>query len=508
MAAPVSEKWTSTSILENGNPALTNKDLVPTPISQRTWTGWNFATLWMGMVHNLFGFSILGGMMATGMSALQALLVVTIANLIQLGLIGMNGRVGSRYGIPFAVWARSAFGTFGANVPALLRGAVAIGWFGVQSYLGATAINLLLSTSIGTWKSLGHTVLFGVGANLWIAMIAYWLLNFVLIFHGMETIRRFESWAGPLVLIVMVALVWWAVSRAHGLGPVFHSGSKYNTSWDFVRSGLVPGVALFISGSWATMVLNIPDLTRFARSNRDQVIGTFVGLPVATALYYSMAAIIVSGTEATYGHAYWNPADILAAINNPVLSIVGAVLLAIANLSVNLPANIVSPAYDFTNFLPRYFTFKRAATLAIVLGFAYMPWKLMQNPATIFGVLNNVGAVIGPTTGILIADYWIVRSRRLDVPALYQAAGRYRALNGFNLVGLGTLLIGTGFVILGELYSPLSWAYTYAWFVGIFVGFVGYLLVVGALRAINTRPMPEFEPVGSFGREAAESSAG
>ncbi|MDQ6734972.1 MAG: cytosine permease, partial [Nitrospirota bacterium] len=328
-----------------GDPQLSNPDLLPVPLAKRNWTWWTYSALWMGMIHNVFGFTLIGGMMVGGLSAVQALIVVTVGNLVQLAVLALNGRVGSRYGIPFPVWARAAYGVYGSNVPALLRGAAAIGWFGVQLYLGSTAVNALLTTAIGPWKGLGGTVLFGLGLNLWISMILFWSINFFLINHGMETIRRFENWAGPMVMLLMVILVIWAVTTAHGIGPIFSSPSKYGAG-DFVAKALFPGVALFISAAWATMCLNIPDLTRFARSNREATLGTFIGLPVATFLFYGMAAVVVSGTQVVFGKALWNPSDILLAIGNPVLTIFGALLIAVATLSVNIPANLVSPAYD------------------------------------------------------------------------------------------------------------------------------------------------------------------
>lgn len=484
--------------ISGADPRLVNADLLPTPVGERRWTSWNFAALWMGMIHSAFGFAVIGGMIATGMSAWQALAVVFVANMIQMGLMALTGRVGSRHGIPFAVWARSVFGSFGANVPALLRGIVAIGWFGVQSFLGSTAINVLLGTSIHAWGS-WNTVYAGVAANLWASMIVYWAINFLLIRHGMETIRRFESWAGPMIFLVMLPLVVWALRQMHGLGPVFDHSSGFSSTSEFLAKGFLPGVALFISASWATMVLNLPDLTRFASSNRAQLKGLFFGLPLATLVFYGMAAVIVSGTQAATGKVIWNPADVLVAIHNPVIAIVGALAIAIATMSVNLAANIVSPAYDLTNLLPKVLTFKRAGTISILLGFVYMPWKLMQNPATLFSILNNVGAVIAPATGILIADYYIVRRCHLDVPALYRKDSVYWAHRGFNYWSLGVLVAATGFCVAGQFVAAISWAYDYASVFGIALGFGLYLLILPLARksSISTA----FEPVGDVGRE-------
>lgn len=487
------------------DPSLINDDLAPTPVAQRTWTAWHFAALWMGMIHSAFGFSVLGGMIAGGMSAWQALGVVFVANMIQLGLMVLTGRVGARFGIPYAVWARSTFGTFGANIPALLRGFVAIGWFGVQSYLGATAINALLGTVFDGWKNL-DSVVAGVTVNLWIAMIVYWAINFVVIRHGMDTIRRFESWAGPAVFVVMVPALIWAVDKAGGLGPVFTESSRYDTTGNFLLHGFLPGVALFISASWATMVLNLPDLTRFAKSNRAQVRGTVIGLPLATAVFYLMSAVIVSGTQAATGRLLWNPADVLVAIDIPAFTIVGALLIAVATMSVNVAANVVSPAYDIVNLLPKVFTFKRAASLAIVLGFVYMPWKLMENPDTLFAVLNNVGAVIGPATGIMIADFYFVRKGRIDVAELYRREGRYWGTNGFNLVSIAVLVAGTVLCLSGQLIDAIHWTFEYAWFVGLGFGFLLQLVVVSLIRSRNGGVLPlAFQPAGDSGVEAEET---
>lgn len=494
-------------ILEHGDPRLTNADLVPNPIEKRNWTWWNFTALWMGMVHNLFGFTVIGGMMVAGLSAGQALLAVGLASLIILAFLGLTGRIGARFGIPYPVWARSAYGVFGANVPAVIRGLVAIMWFGVQNYLGATVVNALLISASGAWRSLGQNNLLGQKVTFWIALLLFWSINFLVINHGMDTIRRFESWAGPMVLIVMVGLVIWALKQAHGIGPIFSSPSKYKTTSSFLGEGLVPAVALFISASWATMILNYPDLTRFARSNRDQVIGTFIGLPVATVLYYGMSAIVVSGAQVVTHKTLWNLGDVLVVVGNPIVSIVGAILLGIATISVNIPANLVSPAYDMTNLWPRVFTFKRGLIAGILLAFLYMPWHWMENPNTLFSLINNVGAVLGPATGILLADYFIIRARRLDVPDLYRVDGRYQGFHGFNVVSIAVLVVATVPILLGEVWSPFSGLFTYAWFFGVGFAFVLYLVVVTLIRAVSSANRPEFEPAGSEGTEAREIGA-
>jgi len=491
-----------------GDPELTNPDLVPTPIEDRTWTWWTYSALWMGMVHSVYNFTWIGGLIGVmGMSVGQALAIAFTGNIIQTLLIGLNGRVGARHGIPFAVWSRSAFGVFGANVPAVARGMVAIGWFGVQSFLGSTAINVLFEMTIPAWHAMGATIILGVPANLMLAMIIYWSLNILVINKGMDTVRKFENWAGPMVFVVMAFLLVWSINAAGGIGSVFHTASKYQSTGEFIIKGFLPMVCIYISGSWATMCLNIPDLTRFARSNKEQFWGTMIGLPVATLVYYCMSAVIVSSCAVIFGKAMWNPADILLAVNDPVMSIIGAALLAIATISVNIPANIVSPAYDLTNLLPKIFNFKSGAILSIVLGFVYMPWKLMENPAVLYGILNNIGALLGPATGIIIADFFFVRKQMLDVPELFKVNGRYRYSKGFSPVALWVLVGSAAICILGEFVPSVKFLYDYAWFIGLILGFVAYLAVV-KLVCNSQGEVPDYwKPIGSFGDENAEVAA-
>jgi NCS1 family nucleobase:cation symporter-1 len=464
-------------------PGLTNNDLLPTGESERRWTWWHFAALWMGMVHNIFNFTWIGGLVVLGMSVWQALAVALAGNLVQTALIGLNGRVGAHYGLPFAVWARSAFGVYGANVAALARGAVAVGWFGVQSYLAATAINLLITTVVPGWGRVGHSSFLGMAPSLWAVVVGYWLLNFVVVRNGMGTIRRFESWAGPAIFVVMAILLVWVVVRAGGAGSLLHQhAARYPTTSDFLAHGFVPAVSLYIAGSWAAMVLNIPDLTRFARSNRQQFWGTMIGLPAASLVYFGMAAVIVSAVQRLYGQTLWNPTDVLATIGNPALSIVGATLLAIATISVNIPANIVSPAYDLTNLLPRLLTFRTAAYLSIVLGFLAMPWQLLSSPETLYSVLHNIGVVIGPITGIMLADYFVIRRQRMDVAQLFSSMGRYRYRAGYNPVALTVLALVVALLLAAEASSRLHDVYEHAWLVGVSTAFIGYTAAAGLAR--------------------------
>jgi NCS1 family nucleobase:cation symporter-1 len=319
-----------------------------------------------------------------------------------------------------------------------------------------------------------------------LAMVIYWAINILVVNNGMDTVRRFENWAGPMVFVVMAVLLIYSINAAHGIGPVFHTPSKFHSTGELLLKGFFPMVAIYISGSWATMI----------------------GLPLATVVFYCMASIIVSSCIVLFGKAIWNPSDILVAINNPYLSIFGATLLAIATISVNIPANIVSPAYDLTNLMPKVFNFKSGAITSMVLAFLYMPWKLMENPAVLYGILNNIGALLGPATGIIIADFFLVRKQKLDVPELFKVNGRYRYTHGFSIVALGILLISAAIVITGEFVPAVAWLYNYAWFIGLFLGFVGYLVTVRIVSSGKDGVPETYQPIGSFGIELAEVTSG
>jgi NCS1 family nucleobase:cation symporter-1 len=320
----------------------------------------------------------------------------------------------------------------------------------------------------------------------------------------MNTVRRFENWAGPMVMVVLIPLMIWSIVKAGGLGPVFDAESKYASFWEFLTLGFVSAVALFIAGSWSTLILNYPDLTRFARSNRQQVLGTFIGFPVASVVFYGMVAIIVSTVGAVTGKLSWEPADVLVAVGNKPLIIIGAILLTVATLSVNIAANLVSPSYDLANALPRWLTFRRAGALALVLAVVWNPWKVMEDPDSFFELFGYFAVVLGPATGILIADYLIVRERRIDIDDLYRRFGRYRAYRGFNIPGLAVLLVSTLICLSGAVFDAVDFLYTYGWFVGVGSASVLYVGVVFALRRWSSRPLPEFEPAGTEGNEAEE----
>ncbi|WP_067936690.1 NCS1 family nucleobase:cation symporter-1 [Alicyclobacillus kakegawensis] len=458
---------------------LTNHDLLPVPAAERRWTWYSYMALWMGMVHNIFNYEVAASLIALGMNIWQALLTIFIADCILMIPLGLNGYVGNKFGIPFPVFARLAFGVFGANIPALIRAFVAIGWFGVQSYLGSTALNALITFIAPGWAKLSSTFL-GMPANGWIALLLFWLLQGLLALHGMDIIRRFENWAGPLVLVIMLGLVVWAFAIVHGFGPLFHQHSSFKSPAGF-WSALGPAV-ISVIGSWASMGLNIPDFTRFSRTTKDQVIGQFLGLPITTFVFSLMSGFITSATIVAFGKAIWDPVQLLQHFHNPFVLIVGAASLTAATISVNVASNLVSPIYDLINVLPKRLNFKSAALISMIIAFVMMPWRLMQSPQSLETLLNTAGAFLGPATGIVIADFWLLRKRSVSVSHLYKVHGVYRYSKGFNLYAIVSLVIAMLASFAGNFLPALKPLSGYGWLVGVGLGFIVYSIFMKAAK--------------------------
>lgn len=488
---------------------LFNADLAPVPRHRRTWSTYNFAALWISMAHCIPTYLLAGGLISLGMNWWQALLTIGLGNLIVLVPILLNAHPGTKYGIPFPVLARSSFGTLGANVPALLRAVVACGWFGIQTYIGGEAVRVFVTA---LWPGFAHfggdATLMGLGIQSAITFAIFWSLNIVIVLVGMNAVRIFENWSAPLILIMAFILLWWIVARTGGLGPMFDRPSTFATTGEFWKV-FVPSLTGMI-GFWATLSLNIPDFTRFGRGQREQAVGQTLGLPTTMILFSAMAIVITSSAE-TLLHgsdpkSLWDPVVVLSQITsstpppgldapliaNPGMRLFVAVMsligVAVATIATNIAANVVSPANDFANLAPRFINFKIGGIMTGVIGILIMPWKLLASPDIyIFDWLIGYSALLGPIAGIMIADYWVIRRRELDVPDLYRVDGRYGRVNPVAMVALvlGVAPNLPGFlgsvkvIDAGALFTAI---YPYAWFTGLVVAFVIYCVGSRVLR--------------------------
>jgi nucleobase:cation symporter-1, NCS1 family len=442
--------------------ALHNHDLAPVPISQRNWTTYNYAALWVSMAHSIPTYMLASGLMSAGMNWAQALVTILLGNTIVLIPILLNSYPGTKYGIPFPVFARAAYGTIGSNVPALMRALVACGWFGIQTWIGGEALQTLFKATIPGWANLAGPGFAGHPATQWLSFLLFWGLNVAIIYRGMDLLRAIENWAAPFVLIMTGALLWWAVSRASGFGPLLARPGKFHTLGQLLPV-FVPSLTAMI-GFWATLSLNMPDFTRFGRSQREQIVGQIVALPTTMSLFAAMGVMITSATAIIYGESIWDPVQLVGRFSSPGIVAISMFTIVVATLAVNIAANVVSPANDFANAFPRYVSFKTGGLITGLLGIAIQPWRLLADPSGyIYTWLLGYSGGLGSIAGVLIADYWILRRRELSLEDLYLAEGVYRGWNwrAISATAIGCALAWGGLVV--PLMKPL---YDYAWFVG------------------------------------------
>ncbi|MGI5471645.1 NCS1 family nucleobase:cation symporter-1 [Streptomyces sp. CA-132043] len=472
---------------------FSNADLRPVPAADRHWTTYNFAALWVGMAHNIPSWTLASGLVALGMDWKQAVLTIALANVIVLFPMLLTGHAGPKYGIPFPVLARASFGLRGANLPALLRAAVACCWFGIQTWIGGQGIYILLGKIFGGgWEK--ATPVAGYPWTLWLCFVVFWALELAIIARGMETLRRFENWAAPFVLVGAVALLVWIAAKAGGLGPLLDQPSRLGWGADFWPV-FFPSLMGMI-GFWATLSLNIPDFTRFGAGQRAQVWGQTLGLPTTMTAFALLSVLVTSGSQAVYGVPVWDPVALAGKADNVFGLLFALVTVLIATISVNIAANVVSPAYDLANLAPRVLTFRSGALITGVLGVLVLPWKLTATPELyIFTWLGVVGGLLGTVAGILIADYWIIRRTVLDLAGLYRPGGRYWYTAGWNWRALVAFGLG-GLLAVGGSYSqpgkgpfpadglipflrPLA---DYGWAVGLTASLAVYAVLMARVR--------------------------
>ncbi len=448
---------------------LWNPDLAPTPLSRRTWSTYHIAALWIGMSVVITTYTLASGLMQQGMTWWQAMGTILLGNTIVLLPMILNAHAGTRYGISFPVLCRASFGVKGANVPAVLRALVACGWFGIQTWIGALALNTLIAAVWPPWS--------GVAAGIWVSFAVFWLLQVWIILKGLEGIRKLEGWSAPLLLAGGALLLGWAVVRGGGLGHILAQSSRLqHRSVPFWQ--LFPAAVTANVGYWATLSLNIPDFTRYARSQRSQALGQALGLPATMTAFAFIGVAVTSATIVLFGEAIWDPVALIARIGSPAVVVFGALVIMLAQLTTNMAANVVSPANDFSSLAPRKIGYVAGGLITAAIGIVMMPWKLYADAsAYIFTWLIGYSSLMGAIGGILIADYWVIRKRELALDDLFRLDGRYSYTGGVNrramaILAVSILPVVPGFVRAaltpgGQVANPDIWdfLYTYAWFV-------------------------------------------
>ena len=468
---------------------LFNADLAPVPPSARKWGALSFAALWISMSACIPTYMLASSLISGGMNWSEAVLTIFLANLIVLVPMILNAHAGTKFGIPFPVYCRAAFGTTGANVPAILRALVACGWFGIQTWIGGAAIYKICAVIFHIPISPANNW-FGITFGQFFCFLFFWGINMLVVFRGIETIRWLLNIKAPLLIALGLALLYWAYNQAGGFGPILSQPSafapgqpKAGQFWSYFFPALTGMV-----GFWATLSLNIPDFSRYAKSQRDQVIGQTLGLPTTMALFAFIGVAVTSATTIIFGQTIWDPVEVLTRFQNPFVLVIAMLALCVATLATNIAANVVSPANDFAQLAPKKISFRLGGLITGIVGILMMPWKLVADPAGyIFTWLIAYSALLGPIGGILIADYFVVRRCQLNVDSLYQSYGEYRFTKGISIVALISLAIGAlpslpGFLINVKLLDAasvpplLAQLYNYAWFIGFVVALTVYIL--------------------------------
>lgn len=416
-------------------------------------------------------YMLASSLIAGGMNWKQAIFTILLGNLIVLIPMLLNAHAGAKYGIPFPVFVRTSFGPVGANIPALLRAIVACGWFGIQSWLGGQAIAAMVGVLSPQTTHMPWV--------LWTCFLGFWLLNMAVVWRGVESIRFLQSFSAPFMLLMSLILLFWMLHKAGGFGPMLSAPSRFTSTGSFLHF-FFPSLTAMV-GYWATLSLNIPDFTRYAKNQDAQIIGQAFGLPVAMTLYSFIGIAVTSASEVVFGQPIWSPITLLGRFHQPAVAFLGLIALLVATLNVNIAANVVSPSNDFSNLAPRLISFRTGGMITGFLGLAMMPWKLMETFGSyIFGWLVGYSGLLGPVAGIMVADYFLVRKTKLDTYSLYRRGGIYEYRRGINPAALIALVIGVVAALIGRFIPAVAFLYDYAWFIGFFLsGVLYYLMMLG-----------------------------
>jgi NCS1 family nucleobase:cation symporter-1 len=473
---------------------LYNDGLRPTTQAEHHWTAYNFASLWIGMAICLPTYSLAAGLISLGMNWWQAIGTIILGNCIVLIPILLNAHAGTKFGIPYPVYARLWFGSKGAHIPAMARAIVGAGWFGINCWFGGAAIDTLL-VSMSGWEN--------VPAHLPIAFLFFWALNVWIAYRGPEAIRKMEFWAAPTLVVMGLALLAWAVTAAGGWGPMLSAPSKFTSTGEFLKV-FFPSLTGAIS-FWATLALNIPDFCRYAKSQKAQIVGQSLALPTTMGLFSFIGVAVASATVVIFGEAIWDPAAILAKFS-PFVIFLGTFGIILATLTTNVAANIVAPARAVENLAPRRLTFGAGAIITGLAALLMQPWYLLENFGNyIFLWLGTYGALLGPIDGIAIADYWLVRKRRIHLVELYSYQGRYHYRSGYNKHAIWALVIGIAIPFACRYAPGLSFVWDNAWTAGLLISMIAYTMLMK--NTVTSVSQAEYDKITEYGGPARSAAS-
>lgn len=454
---------------------LYNADLAPTKLAGRKWTGYSIFTLWANDVHSLGNYAFAVGLFALGLGGWQILMALGVGAVLLFLLLNLSGYMGFKTGVPFPVMCRISLGIRGAQIGSLLRGGVAIVWFGVQTFLASVVFRVMLVAVAPPLENLDNNSILGLSTLGWITFLVLWAVQLTIVSFGMDMIRRYEAFAGPIILATMVALAVWMFGEAGGsIAFSTDRGLEGGEMWRAILGGGALWVAIY-----GTFVLNFCDFTRSSTSRRSITMGNFWGLPV-NMLGFGVIVVVLAGAQFKIdGTIIESPSDIVATIPSTLFLVLACLALLILTIAVNLMANFVAPVYALTNLFPKKLNFRRAAAVSATIGLVILPWNLYNSPAVIVYFLGGLGALLGPLFGLIMADYWLLRRARINVPELYteDPAGSYFYRSGFNPKAVAALIPAAGVSLLVAFLPNLAAASSFTWFIGAGLAAVIYWLI-------------------------------
>lgn len=460
------------------DPQLTNSDLAP--LKKQTWTSYNIFAFWMSDVHSVGGYVTAGSLFALGLNSWQVLVSLLIGIVIVQFFANMIAKPSQKTSTPFPVICRATFGVFGANIPAVIRGLIAVAWYGIQTYLASSAFIIIILKfwpEMAAYADVKQHAFLGLSYLGWVGFMLLWVLQAVVFWSGMNSIRKFIDWAGPAVYVVMFAMAMWLVKEAGWSNINMNLGGiKYN-GFEVVPV-MIGAIALVVS-YFSGPVLNFGDFSRYGKSFEAVKFGNFLGLPVNFLVFSILTVVCIATTLPIYGKLITDPVEMVAQLNNTFVVVLGCLTLMIATVGINIVANFVSPAFDFSNVSPNKISWRMGGMIAAVGSIFITPWNLFNNPQVIHYTIDVLGALIGPLFGILIADYYIVKKQKIEIDDLYSVNphGKYWYQNGYNPKAIAALIPAAIIPILCVLLPQLHALANFSWFIGMFVGLIIYSLI-------------------------------
>lgn len=456
--------------------SIKNLDLRPTKPEARTLTFGHFFSLWMGAVHNIPSYVTIGGFFAIGLSITQVFFIILISALILAAVMVLNGHAGYKYGLPFTMLLRTSFGMKGAVLPGVLRGVIAaIMWFGLQTFAGSLAILILIGNFWPGFLILGGGWSFlGLGLPSLLSFLLFWIINVFFIFGGIETLGKLSKILSPLLFIVFGGISIWAISLAGGISPIISYNAKGVDGNSFF---VIMTCISAILATWVAPILSVSDFTRFARSSKDQFFGQIFGI-VTTYLLFAVASIsIIIGSEIAFGVPIWNVLEVIDKFDSNFAIVLSLLTVCLATLSVNIVGNIIPAGNQLVALFPKWLTFKTGALAATVLGILIMPWKLLESPTSIFAFLNVVGGLLSPVIGIMLAHYFIISKKEINVQSLYELKIDHTLTQAINFPAILAMLLAGTLSLIGNFIPVFAPLYSISWFTGILLSITFYLVL-------------------------------